>query len=237
MAWSLLEIMIKKVDTPEPGEHTPSSARMAARPSHKELYWILGVMAGILAILFLTPLIFENIHTIVYKGLTFTKEKDSANNLFYHYFYYFTDAQGQQYKHNIYLRIDPRENNVSVDGTIIYPAGNRTVYYTINGTGLSSCPNSLRDVSAISTFLTNNLFEVVSGTPDTKEAKDNNLREIRCDMYPDTTVIQLQASATNITTIVRKNQCYIISVANCEILAAVEKFEIQSLLDAKQRSS
>ena len=35
--------------------------------------------------------------------------------------------------------------------------------------------------------------------------------------------------------VTRKENCYVIEVANCEVLQAIEKFQVESILDAKAR--
>src|SRR3989338_8019577 len=116
---------------------------------NREIYWVIGVMAAMILILTLAPMIFRSINTFtVYDSLTFTKERYDEIPV-YHYYYYFTDDDGQQYQYNLYLRIDPRENHVPVQGEIIFPK-DKDVYLSINGTGLTQCKYSSTAINSLS---------------------------------------------------------------------------------------
>src|SRR3989344_2045965 len=84
---------------------------------NKEIYWIAGVMIACLLILILFPYISKQFNSFKYQNLVFTKERFADINVYHHY-YYFSDEKGQQYQYNLYLRNDPRKNNVSVEGEI-----------------------------------------------------------------------------------------------------------------------
>jgi len=197
----------------------------------KEVLWIVYFMIAMLAILIIFNLAFRSLNKFEYSGLAFTKEKYGQIPV-YHYYYYFDDAAGQQYKYNLYLRNDPRKNEIPVYGKISFLRGN-TVYLSINGTGIVGCNNSMREVASLSSFLNSNLLLVKAGTPDKEEAEMNNLTHVTCETKPANTVILIQEG--NETSIAQKENCYTINIARCELLDAVEKFEVRSILDAKAR--
>lgn len=200
---------------------------------NKELYWVLAGMLVILAVLLVSSSIFRSFNHFTYKGLSFTKEKFGEIPV-YHYYYYFTnESSKQQYQYNLYLRDDPRKNNVSVQGNIEYPYGN-TIYVSINGTDLTGCPMASRDIGTLSAFLVNNLLPIKAGTPNREEAKASNLTYIDCSTNPNNVVIKIQSGSE--TKITEQNNCYIISISNCQTTDAIEKFEVQSILDAKARA-
>lgn len=201
------------------------------KKGNREIYWIIGIMAGILGILYLSQIIAEEFRTFNYQGLTFTKERFEKIPVF-HYFYFF-NKDGQTYKYNLFLREDPRENNVPVTGNIIF-SGERAVYLSINGTGIAQCGNSTREIATLSSFFVNNMFMVKAGTPDKEEAEQKNLSYISCETHPLNDVILIQKGDK--TDIEKENSCYIIDIANCEMLNAIEKFEVQSIIDAKKRA-
>ena len=118
-----------------------------------------------------------------------------------------------------------------MQGEIIFPK-DKDVYLSINGTGLTQCKYSSTAINSLSTFLTNNLLTVKGATPDKTEAEKNNIRYASCESMPENPVIIIQAG--NETKVEKKqDNCYIISISNCEALEAVERFEVQAILDAK----
>ncbi len=197
-------------------------------------YWpfVLGLV--VLVVLFIgLYYVFQGLGTVKYQGLTFTKEK-FGTIVVYSYNYLVKTPDGKIMQRILYLRNDPRYNNVSITGRIDYPAGKK-VYISINGTGLTECEDSMISVASLSGFLANNNLVVKAGTPDRKEAERNNQSYVSCANYPDSDVISIKAA--NETKISKAgNYCYNIEVSDCRILAAVEKFIVQSIIDAKGNS-
>lgn len=198
----------------------------------KQLYWIMGMMVGVVVLFFLVYWIIQSTHNFTYEGLTFTKELYGKIPVF-HYYYYFKGPDGGQYRYNLFLRNDPRKNMVPLTGNIVYD-GNVPVYISINTTELNLCPQSTIAVADLTSFLTNNFIEVRSGTPDENMARELNRTYVTCKNQPTSGVIIIQAGS--ITSIVSKDNCYTITLANCEIMQAIEKFKVQSILDAKRNA-
>ncbi len=193
--------------------------------------WIVGAIAVLAAVFFIMYFFFSNYGKFDYNGLEFREEKVGKIPV-YRYSYYFNES-GQTYKYNLYLRQDPRKNDVPVTGEIEF-ARAKITYISINSTGLTGCEDSSIAISSLSSFLINNLISVKGATPDQSEAEMNNQRYATCEIYPDNPVVLIQSGEE--TEIVRKNQnCYIITASQCEILDAIEKFEVQAILDAKSR--
>lgn len=196
---------------------------------NKELYIIIGAMVLLLLCLMLATYVFHSMNTVKYKGLLFTKEKFGEIPV-YHYYYYFTGpTTGQQFQYNLYLRNDPRSNMVPVSGSIILPYDS-TAYLSINGTGLTDCSLASRDIGTLSAFLVNNLVPIKAGTPNLNESIANNLTYVDCGTVQNL-VIKVQSGAQ--TSIVNEGSCDTITIANCSTTQAIEKFEVQAILDAK----
>ena len=81
--------------------------------------------------------------------------------------------------------------------------------------------------------MTNNQFTVKAGTLDENESKEMNLTYVSCDLTPNNVVINLKAG--NESRITGKGMCYTIEVADCKVLEAVEKFEVESIVQAKTK--
>ncbi|PIN92950.1 hypothetical protein COU54_04940 [Candidatus Pacearchaeota archaeon CG10_big_fil_rev_8_21_14_0_10_31_24] len=193
--------------------------------------WILlGV--GILIIFLVCYYFFYSWGQFNYKGLAFAKEAYSGV-VMYHYFYFFDDS-GQIYKNNIYLRHDPRQNKIPIDGEIVY-LSDSYVYIGVDSKNLKYCEDSAIALASLSGFISNNLFELRSGNTDVEVAKENNQTYIDCEKFPQNTIILIkEGNETKITK--EGNNCHIISVSQCEIQPAVEKFVVQSILDGKARN-
>lgn len=191
------------------------------------LIWI-GIFAVIFVVFYLA---FHNLGKIKYEGLTFTREK-YGEIIIYHYYYFTELANGQMRKVDILLRGNPAESNVSMDGEIIYPQG-KTVYLSINNSGLNECKYSQIALAEFSIFIANNGIVLKAGTPDKEEAGAKNQTYITCENHPSSMVISLMSGNESKIEQV-SGSCYNAEVANCEILPVMEKFIVQSMIDAKK---
>ena len=190
----------------------------------------LAVLAVIFIVLYFA---FQDLGKVKYEGLTFIKEKYGDVQV-YHYYYLTQLSSGKVRSIDIFLRGNPAENKVPVKGEIVYPAG-KTVYISINGTGLKECTYNIVAIASLTGFLVNNELNVKAGTPDKEEAKMNNSTHITCATYPSSTTLAIRTgSETKITRV--EGFCYDVEISNCEILPALEKFIVQSIIDAKKTS-
>ena len=197
----------------------------------KQLKWVLGIMIGIILIVIATYLVMDSLSRFTYDGLTFTKERFGEIPVYHHY-YYFKDLEGQQYKYNMYLRNDPRENNISITGKIAYSLGN-PIFFSINTTKIEECPDSVLAVSSLSSFLTNNLMQVKAATPDSSK-NSTQIPYAVCGNPSDSKVIVLECG--NETRIINEGNCHTIQIGKCEdVLWAAEKFEVQSVVDSRNK--
>ncbi len=198
---------------------------------NRQIIRIIFAMIFIIFIFLFFYNVFKDNNKIEYQGLVFTKEKFGEIPVF-HYYYNFKAPSGNIIKYNLFLRGDPRENNVSVNGEIAFDRG-RDVYLAINNTGLVNCPQASLAIGNLVSFINDNQFKVRAGTPNIVESELKNQAYISCKKYPDNFVIEIKKGDS--TSISKDNNCYTISVSGCRVLEAVEKFEVQSVLDAKNR--
>jgi hypothetical protein len=192
----------------------------------------LGILVVIFIVLYFA---FQNLGKVTYEGMTFTKEK-YGEVLVYHYYYVAELAGNKLRTVDVFLRGNPAENNVPIQGEIIYPKGG-IVYISINNSGLVKCEDSMIALASLTVFLANNNIRAKAGTPDKNESLTNNSTYIRCENYPYNTVIAIAEG--NETRITRRpgSLCYDVKVSNCEILPALEKFVVQSIVDARNAGS
>ena len=197
----------------------------------KEL-WPLWAFIGTLVLMgVIFYFMFSSYGKISYEGMEFAMEK-YGTLLVYHYSYMIKAPSGQIFEYNLYLRNNPKENNVPVYGKILYPA-NKIILIGVNGTGLTNCNNSIIAVAELSEFLTGNFISIKGGSVEQNQSISNNTTQISCEKYPENPVIIMQSG--NETKVERTNEnCYVISAANCEILKATEKFIVQSLIEIRK---
>jgi hypothetical protein len=201
-------------------------------------YLALGIIVGLIILYFIFSVFSVNINNLLgkaktfkYNGLDFIIETENGATL-YHHSYLIKYEKSKAYKNNIFLRKDPRKNKVPVEGKILF-LGERVIYSTMNTSGLLNCSDILRDVSFIPYFLTNNLYDVIVSLADEKEAKESNVLFVTCEKDTDKKIIFIKAG--NETRIVKEGNCTTIMVANCELLDASEKLQVQYLIDERER--
>src|SRR3989338_1444787 len=198
----------------------------------KQLYWIFGTMAFLIVVLLISSSVFQSLNRFEYEGLIFTKERFGEIPVFHHYYFY--NYNGQQYKFNLYLRNDPRSNEIPINSEIEYPLG-KFAYISTNITGLEECPQTTLAVATLSAFLTNNQIIHKGATFNREEAASLDVEYVDCGTYTDRTTILIQDGSE--TKIEQKTEmCHVITVSNCQILLAIEKFEVKSILDARERA-
>ena len=194
----------------------------------KQIYWMFWIMIFLVLVVLLIYYIKINANIFEYKDLKFTKEMFGKIPV-YRYTYHFEGRTGFM-TFNLLLRIDPRENKVPVNGDITFPIG-KTAYISVNSTGLNECEDSRIALSSLASFISNNQIKVKGASPDPIKANESKVVYATCDNYKDNPVILVQkADNTEINNV---GLCYTINVNNCEILSAIEKFEIEALLNAR----
>lgn len=190
----------------------------------------LGWIGILVAVFIVSYFLFQGFGEIEYEGLTFQKERFGSIEV-YTYNYMVETETGEIAGRTLYLRNDPRYNDIPVVGEIIYPRG-RKVYLSLNSTGLETCDNSSIAIATLVGFIMNNGLEIRAGVPNKTEAKAKNQSYVSCDNYEGSPVIAVSASDE---TSIRKGDffCYKVNIADCNIQEAFEKFIVQSLIDAR----
>ncbi len=228
----------KKEQRKKDAEHKEEETieKVSTKKLNRELLWVFGVMAGLIIIFLISYSVFQSEKKFEYEGLKFTKEMFGEIPL-YHYYYIgkvkTPTGVEQNKKVDIFLRNDPRENNVSIEGEIIFPLG-KDVFVGVGDEGVTECDYSIIGIASLSSFLSQNGITAKGGSTDLEVSKATELDYIACDKYPAHAVILINGGEE---THIKKtaDNCYEITVNNCETLPAIEKFIIQSVLDAKDR--
>ena len=203
------------------------------RKIERELLGILAFLAVLVIAFLIASAYFRSLNSFEYNGLTFSKQKLGEIQLFHHT-YYVKTSSGQLAKYNFYVRNDPRENNVSISGKSNLLSAGSVAYLSVNSDGLQQCIYGPLALGSISSFMSDNQMKVVAGNLDFWQAGVRRDLWATCENKPGNRVIEiLKGNETKVTI---KGNCYRIEVANCEILEATEKLELQSLIDARKVS-
>jgi|SRR3989344_4396267 len=208
---------------------------------NKELYWVLGIMASLVVVFLISLSYFKSLNKFDYEGLTFTKEKFGEIPIF-HYSYTakiskitgFVTTERDR-KVELYLRGDPRKNEVPVQGEINILSNSRDVFISISDDEIAKCDYSIIAVSSFSSLMAQNGIKTRVGTSSEKISERDKLEHITCVNKPNNPVIWMRTSDKTKITKLSEN-CYVIEVNNCESLPAMEKLMVQTILNAKEKN-
>ncbi len=193
-----------------------------------DIFWIIGIIAVIVGTYLIGSYVYTSVKGFDYEGMRFERESFGGTTVYI--YNYNSVVNNQVFSVELLLRNDPRRNKVPVETNEIFFPEKETVYFAINSTGLQ-CSQSLLSMGSITQFVTMNGMKTLAGTADENEAEEENIDFISCEKFPNNAVINIRSADR--TYISGEGNCYYINVANCEILEAVEKFQIQTIIDAK----
>jgi hypothetical protein len=202
------------------------------RKAEKDLLKIAGFAVLLVAVLaaayFGVNYYIDESNKVKYKGLEFNKEM-IGTVLFYHLGYYSVNNEGKTFYNNMYLRIDPRENKVPVEGKISFDRG-KNILIGLSNMELEDCEDSLIAVAGLTQFLMGNQYNVRAGILYEEEARESGHEWINCEKFRSNSVIEI--SKGNETKITSGNGCIKIQINECKILEATEKLQVQALIDS-----
>ncbi|RMD67660.1 hypothetical protein D6817_00905 [Candidatus Pacearchaeota archaeon] len=229
--------MARKSEREEKKEKAKQGKQRKPRTSKKErmnkqALWFIAYLLSFLIVFLLAYWYFTQPEKFEYRGFKFVEVKGQRVH-FYKTFVPLLRSDGSINYFAVYFRIDPRENDVPFDklGEISFPRG-KFVYITINGTGLEDCPLSQVSIASLSFLLKNAGLRVHGGLANEEQANATGIRYVTCENRPRNVVLVLQEA--NETRIVQTSQnCYVVNVNRCEIANALEKFEIEAMVDAR----
>ena len=182
----------------------------------KEILWVL-IIAGIILISFLAGYFYvESLKRFEFGGVNFEKIKDGSL-VFYHGRFPIIYLGVPQNYYNLYLRNDPRENNILIN-IDKFKFDKKVIISTepgvevCGGDGVIAIANLAMFLSAFP------FIEDVEGAVSYEEtAKELNLSFANCSSAINQTVILVQKSETPSITQDKQNKaCYKINIGDCE---------------------
>ncbi|MAH43477.1 hypothetical protein CL614_07230 [archaeon] len=199
---------------------------------NKQLIWFFVIVGIIFASFLGTYFYVQSLKTFGFAGAEWAKEDYSDELTLYHGRFPIVYKNEIIANYNLYLRNDPRENNVP--GTIsvgFYP--NVVISNSPEAAKCRSAGRITGDLSMlISAFpwVTN----VTGAVRDDDVADEFNLTQADCSLAKNKTVIIIQKSESPEITQDKFNEnCYIIKTGECENVLAIERFMVE-IIDQMQ---
>ncbi len=214
---------------------TVTKATKTEKILEKDILKVVGFIAILILIYWIAGAYFKSLSHFNYRGLEFTKERFDKLTV-YHYYYYFKNKIGQPVQFNLYLRHDPRTNNVTVEGDpVLFEKA--YAYMTFDSSYPNTCNDSTQAVVDLGLFLTQNQIKVFNGLMNETEARITNQTHYSCsNLSPTVEVIELKGGDE--TKIHVNGNCHQIIIGpDCKVQEAVEKFKLESILNARNATT
>jgi hypothetical protein len=205
------------------GELPKKSVR---KTEERQLAWAISFIIFVFAVTLISYYWFEGAKSFEFGGVEWVFEKD-----FDYYHGRFPNLIGQDYVYNIYLRNDPRENNVSTNGTF-----DKFKY----GAVISISPEfdicrgdasrAMRDLGA---FMREGfgVGPLELGSTNENVANSRKILFATCDNISNRTVIIIEKGDNFVDQDDDNLNCYTIYVEDCDDASAVEKFMLKVIKD------
>ena len=143
----------------------------------------------------------------------------------------FPTLDGSRNNHNIWLRNDPRENNIPTEGNFdSFKYGGIVSFDRVIG----ECRGDVsRAVTDLSSFLISGLGvrSLETATTDYSVSQLKNVSHIDCSLNLNRTVVILSEGETSVLKDSQNPFCYIIKVKDCSDVLGIEKFMVKTIDD------
>lgn len=180
------------------------------------------LMLAVILIIFLVYFLIQESKKFEYKGVEFEKVKEGNLNLYFANLPFSTIA-GNTFYLPVYFREDPRKLekiNISTllgEGLSI----NKPVALSAS-TEILNCEDSLLAATTLSLYLGKLGISAIGASSSYGYAKENNLSYVDCTNTDKYTVLMFKEYQES--KIMKAGNCYIMDIADCEIMNVTEKF-------------
>jgi hypothetical protein len=193
---------------------------------NKQIVYALIAMAILIGLVFLINWMIQESRYFQLIGLRFEKIKYGEIPL-YHTTLPVT-YNGQDAIYNLYLRNDPRLNNVSFNGTIFFRTSG--VYISVDPK-IGTCEKNNIAIANLVQFISQGLGLTVKGGVSEKNESNQYLPYVTCENTNSTVIMVEKSNSTEVYK--TSKDCYIMKVSNCEILEASERFIVSTIAGIK----
>lgn len=191
---------------------------------------MLIVIAGVV---FAATKIFNSGKGFMYHGLKF--EKAQFDDLLVYKTEFTLIKPEGVYNYNLFLRKDPRASDVPSEVDVLRLRNKAILSYDPK---LEKCEEWNLATFELGRLLNDFGLEVEAATIDSVTSFENDIPLVTCDHEEDDTVIIFsEAEETKLYQSSQNEDCFIISVSNCEVVEASEAFQIEIITQMIQRSN
>lgn len=195
---------------------------------NKQLFWFFVIIGIVFAMVLVPYFWIESLKNFNYGGAEWMIE-DYDNLKIYHGI--FGALNGANLNYNIFLRGDPRENDVPTEGTFINFKYGGIVSMTPE---VDRCRGELSRVMLdLGAFLKQGVGvgSLVSGSTDEFVANKTNRQFARCDNVFDRTLVIIEIGNSSVTQDEDNPYCYVIKARDCNDMSSVERFIVKTVED------
>jgi len=205
----------KKIEIPV---ETP---KVDEKKYEKQLKYILIILAGIIIMVFAMYFISQSSKNFEYLDLNIQKIQMGKLNLYYVEFP-LKDVTGNVVGYSAsYFRADPRKlGDITIDGKIRL----KTTTALVADSEVVHCEDSILAGASLAQFLGKAGVKTIGATSNKTEAQELKMEYATCKDTSKYSVVEFRNSTE--TKITQNGDCYIVEVANCNIMNASERFMI-----------
>ncbi|MBU2576803.1 MAG: hypothetical protein KKF50_03705 [Nanoarchaeota archaeon] len=199
-----------------------------------QLIWFFVIVIVIFAS-FLVPYFWiQSSKTFEFGGVDWNIDDEDEIITFYHT--EFPALNGANINYNVYLRNDPRENDVYTEGDFRYF---KVGGYLSWGEDIESCRGGqvLRAASDLTSFVRTGVGvgNIANAGLTPEFAEKLGFPFVNCLTTPNRTVILLEMGEPSVIQSGHNPYCYIVTIRDCESVKPIEKFIIKTLEDNSLR--
>ena len=235
--------MAKKINKKEEKEKLASKESLKAdeidtekpfdyKKVNYQAIWLIVVLLAVLASFFITGWIVSESKKYDYIGLTFKEEMFGSIPI--HTAEYVGRAvTGWPVNFKLVLRNDPRDLDIPVENKLTIISEKKTYVSLDKESGVLECEDANIALSSLGIFMSNMKFDIESAFTSKNASLESNRTQVTCENKKNNTIFLITAeNESRIYQYKNNSNCYIISVSNCEIMKAIEKFEITVTAEA-----
>lgn len=199
-----------------------------------QFFWLVGIVITITFAFVFIPLLYHQIfEKFEYAGVNFIKE-DSGKLTFYHGQFPIIYKGNLSAIYNVYLRNDPRENNIPVNTNLSLST---KVSVSLNN-DVHLCKDMILGQSELGKFISAFPFvkNLSTGVVNATFAKEYNIPQITCkNASADHVVIIIQKSESPSIESGDRENCYFLNIGECEYLETAERFVVGAMAQINEK--
>ncbi|MBU3923516.1 MAG: hypothetical protein KJ592_01220 [Nanoarchaeota archaeon] len=214
--------VVKRVESVE-----ESSKKSVIENENRQLFWFFVVVGVVFATVFVSYFFVESLKGFEYGGANWTVEDYGQFDV---YHARFASLYRKNMMYNLYLRNDPRKNNVPVEGE--FKSFKRGGYISLSQE-FESCRGEVSRVMVdLGAFLKSGLGmdAIAVATSDAEFSLRSETPYVNCSNTLDRSVFMIDVGENGVVQDDVNRFCYTITVEDCNDITSVEKFMTEILV-------